>query len=134
MDRDRTLELAIEALQLRKAQIDAEIEMIRSELSGSETAIAAQSVVTAGRSGRSRTLAQRKAQSQKMKARWAARKAKAVKAGEPAPLSAKSPKSAGSSINNAIQAFLAKRKAEVAGNNATAKPTGNKSPKKPSGV
>jgi|WetSurMetagenome_2_1015567.scaffolds.fasta_scaffold780755_1 hypothetical protein len=132
MDRDRALELAIEALQTRKAQIDAEIEMIQAELSGSEKAISTKSVITDNRRERSRTTAQRKAQSQRMKERWAEKKAKEVKAEKPTPLSPTPKKATSNSINNAIQAFLEKKKAGTAQTNAKAKPTGNKIPKKPS--
>jgi hypothetical protein len=130
MDRNRILQLAVDALERQKAGIDAEIETIRAELSGSETAISAKSVVTGNRGGRARTLAQHKAQSQRMKERWAVRRA--VKAEKPTPLSPTPKKAASSSINNAIQAFLEKKKADTAKTDAKAKPTGNKIPKKPS--
>jgi hypothetical protein len=75
-------------------------------------------VDTDNKSGRSRTIAQRKAQSQRMKERWAARKAKAVKAEKSTLIGPKPKKAASSSINNAIQAYLEKKKADSAGKSA----------------
>lgn len=77
----RILELAVEALQERKAKVEAEIESIQAELGGGirKPKIAVPRVAKRRR----RTVAQRKAQSERMKAYWAARKSREAKT-EPA--------------------------------------------------
>ncbi len=73
----RILELAVEALESQKARLEAEIEVIRTQLRGGSersTAVAP----TAGRR-RHRTTAERKAQSERMRAYWAARKGRGAK-------------------------------------------------------
>lgn len=40
MDRNRVLELALESLQKQRAEVEAEIESVRTELQGTGTAIA----------------------------------------------------------------------------------------------
>lgn len=78
--KQRLLELALEALAVRKASIDAEIEAIKQELSGRPAAAAPAAKVEAPKTGRrKRSAASRKAQSEKMKAIWAARKAAQAK-------------------------------------------------------
>jgi hypothetical protein len=80
MDHNRVLELAIEELQRQKAGIEAEIEMIREEIG--KLGISAKHrtgkppVVAAAKSGRTRprTAAEKKAQSDKMRKYWAARR------------------------------------------------------------
>ncbi len=67
----RILELAIEALEVRKAKVEAEIEAMQKELGGSARTRKAAPAV--GRSRR-RTAAQRAAHSRRMKEIWAARR------------------------------------------------------------
>jgi uncharacterized protein (UPF0335 family) len=83
----RILELAVEALQERKAKVEAEIESIQAELEGRirKPKIAVPRVVKRRR----RTAAQRKAQSRRMKAYWAARKSRATTKPARKPTSAK---------------------------------------------
>ena len=79
MDRNRILELAVGALERKKAGIEEEIEAVRAELKGSSIPRKAKPVATRIAKRRSRTLAQRKAQSQRMKEYWAAKRNKAAK-------------------------------------------------------
>jgi hypothetical protein len=74
----RILELAVEALQLQKASVEAEIEAVRGELQGAARVYRA-AIVSPAAPKRRRKIAQRKAQSERMKAYWAARKAAAAK-------------------------------------------------------
>jgi hypothetical protein len=88
MERNRILELALQELDRQKAVIDADIEAIRTELRGTGTrAVIRQTPflpsADSGR-GRQRTPAERKAQAQRMREIWAARKAKAAKPAAPA--------------------------------------------------
>jgi hypothetical protein len=84
MDQNYILKLAIEELQRQKAGIEAEIEMIRAELSKSgsfatrkgKTPVVGEA--SAGRK-RSRTVAEKKAQSEKMRKYWAAKRSAAKK-------------------------------------------------------
>lgn len=71
---NRLLELALEALLRRKAEAEAEIAQIRKELAGAE----APPTKKVARKRRGRTAAQRKAQSERMKAIWAKRRAAAA--------------------------------------------------------
>lgn len=83
MDRKRLVELSIEALERKKIEIDEEIDILRTELGSSGKAVrqAASPVSAAGgRKRRSRTPAERRAQSQRMKQYWAQRNSKAPKA------------------------------------------------------
>ncbi len=80
----RLIELALEALELRKASIDAEIAAIREELAGgakASLAKAAKTVAPAKKRG-PRSRAARKAQSDRMKAYWAKKKAESSKAAQ----------------------------------------------------
>ena len=79
MDRHRILELALEELKRQKAGIDGEIESIQSELRIVGSVVRQTgSAPSAGK--RSKTPAQRRAASQRMKKIWAARrKARAAK-------------------------------------------------------
>jgi len=81
MDRKQILELALQALQQQKAGIDADIEAIRAELEGTGSTIRQTTIVVsvATQRGRQRTPAERRAQAQRMRQIWAARKAKAAK-------------------------------------------------------
>jgi hypothetical protein len=115
----RILELAVEALQERKAKVEAEIESIQAQLGGAigKPKIAIPRVAKR----RKRTAAQRKAQSERMKAYWAARKNKAAKSA-PArkPTSVKSkrgPKSAAArkAQSERMKAYWAKKRREKQG-------------------
>ncbi len=112
----RIIELAIEALRKRRSGVEAEIEMIEGELRG-RTAKTAASV--AGKR-RPKTTAQRKAQAKRMRAYWAARKARATKtrtARKTAPAKPKmGPQSAAArkAQSERMKAYWAKRKAEAA--------------------
>jgi hypothetical protein len=81
MDRNRILELAVEALKRQIAERDAEIEAIRTELQwvGSRTASEAESAAPTIRRRRPRTPAQRKALSRRMREVWAAKRLRAAK-------------------------------------------------------
>ncbi len=77
----RILELALENLVAQRTAIEAEIAEIRAELEGFTSS--AQSIPRSSPSRgrrRSRTAAERKAQSERMKAYWAKRKSEARKA------------------------------------------------------
>jgi hypothetical protein len=81
----RLIELAIEALELRKAAIDAELTKIRATLSGGAKAAAASQLAKAvapapTRKRGPRSKAARKAQSERMKLFWAQRRAEKAKA------------------------------------------------------
>jgi hypothetical protein len=88
MEHKRILELALETLQKRRMQVEAEVEALSAEMRRSGRATSkrkAQSTVSAQRKRRARTPAERKAQSKRMKAYWAAKKAAVVaKAKRPA--------------------------------------------------
>jgi hypothetical protein len=78
MEHKRILELALIALQNQKAQVEAEIEALRAEMRGSVRATSTRRAgPTAGPKGkrRAKTPAEREAQSKRMKAYWAAKKA-----------------------------------------------------------
>ncbi len=78
MEQKRILELALEALEKQKIQVEAEIEALRAEMHGSGRVTSTRTTaLTASPSGkrRTRTPAERKAQSKRMKAYWAAKKA-----------------------------------------------------------
>jgi peptidoglycan hydrolase CwlO-like protein len=83
MEHKRILELALEALEKRKTQVEAEVKALRAEMRGSGKATSTRKAgPTASASGRRRakTPAERKAQSKRMKAYWAAKKAAAAAA------------------------------------------------------
>ena len=87
MEHKRILELALEALEKQRTQVEAEMEAIRAEVHGGGRAASTGKVgLTASSPGkrRARTPAERKAQSKRMKAYWAAKKAAvAAKAKKP---------------------------------------------------
>lgn len=70
----RILELAMEELKRQKAVIDAELEAIRAELGGIATAGRAKTVAPDAGRKRGRSEAERKAQSERMRKYWAARR------------------------------------------------------------
>ena len=101
MDKAAVLELAIESLERRKAEIDAEIAELQAQIKGGAPA-----------AGRSMTAAQRAAQSRRMKAIWKQRKARAAKPVKKA-ASGKQPWSAAArkAVSERMKAVWAKRKA-----------------------
>jgi hypothetical protein len=103
----RILELALEELGRQKAAIDSEIESIQAELRGSSSAgrVKAVAAVSAPKAS-----AARKAQSERMKKYWAAKRAS-----KKAPVvKGKQRKATNKAISNAMRALWAKRKAEKA--------------------
>jgi len=112
----RILELAVEALEGQKAALEADIEWIRAELGRRVAAPVAAARVP--RKPKGRTAAQRKAQSLKMKAYWAARKraqAKPKAAKKPARAKAgKGPTSAAArkAQSERMKAYWAKKRKE----------------------
>ena len=81
MDKDRILKLAVEALEQQKSKIEADIQALHAELRSTPSRVAQDAIrpQPAVRKRRLRTVAERKAHSQKMKAYWAEKKAKAAK-------------------------------------------------------
>ena len=75
------MELAVETLEKQKSGIDADMESIRAEMKGvgSRLARKVKPVTPATRKRRSKTPAQRKALSRKLKEIWAAKKRLAAK-------------------------------------------------------
>jgi hypothetical protein len=81
MEHKRILELALETLEKRRTQVEAEVKALRAEMRGSVRATStrkAESTESLSGRRRARTPAERKAQSKRMKAYWAAKKAAAV--------------------------------------------------------
>jgi hypothetical protein len=77
---NRILELALETLIARRTSIEAEIAAIRAELEGHAPSIGVPAqTASISRRRRARTPAERKAQSRRMKAYWAKRRAEAAK-------------------------------------------------------
>jgi len=107
MDKSAVLELAIETLERRKAAIDAEIaELQAQQKSGIPGGFAS--------AARSMTLAQRAAQSKRMKAIWKQRKARTAKPVKKASAE-KGPKSpaARKAQSLRMKAYWVKKKAEA---------------------
>lgn len=77
----RILELALEALHKRMAAVDAEIQSIQTQLEGGTKT---KSVAPAAGKRKTKTAAQRKAQSKTMKKIWAEKRAKRVQAAKKA--------------------------------------------------
>jgi hypothetical protein len=114
MDQKRLLELAIEALEGQLAAVDVEIEAIRAELKGADAPRVNRPVPAAIVRRVRRNSASRKAQSERMRKIWAARKAvTAKKATQP---KAKPERAAvNKAISAAMKAAWARRKAKAAG-------------------
>jgi len=71
----RLIELALEALELRKAALDAEIARMRSQLGGRTVAAKKPAAKLSGKKRRGpQSKSARKAQSERMKAYWAKRR------------------------------------------------------------
>jgi len=82
MERKRLLELAVETLEKQRAEVTAEIESIRAELNGAGPGVGrtVRPIAAIIRKRRSKTFAERKALSRKLKRIWAARKLQAAQA------------------------------------------------------
>jgi hypothetical protein len=128
MDQNQLLELAVEALARQKAAVDAEIEAIRAELKGAGTTRTARSVADGVVRKRRMPPAARKAQSDRMKKIWAARKRQAAKKGIPSKLKSKRA-TVNKAISVAMKAAWARRKAK-ADNTENIKQAPSKIPKK----
>jgi len=105
MDRNRILELALEELKRQKTGINADIEAIQAELTGTGSGIRQNILVpSAGtQRGRTRTPAERKAQAQRMREIWAAKRSQAAKP-------AASAKTASAAANTKIRSMTAAQK------------------------
>lgn len=112
MDQSRILELAIQELERQKTAVAAEIEAISAELRETGTNRRASLAIAAVAGKRRRTPAERKAQSEKMRKIWAARRQHAA-AATAKPIADKS--GASKSRSEAMKAAWAKRKAQAAG-------------------
>ena len=88
MEHKRILELALEALEKQRTQVEAEVEALRAEMRDSGRATLERKTGPTTRpkgKRRAKTPAERKAQSKRMKAYWVAKKAAvAAKAKKPA--------------------------------------------------
>ena len=82
MDKNRVYELAIEALERQKAEINSEIEKFKSEIKDLKTTPTKKRTSAKPEKKRGKSAAERKALSEKMKIVWAARKSKAKKGKE----------------------------------------------------
>ena len=72
----RLIELALEALELRKASVDSEIAALRAQLTGrAKTAATGTKAPVSGKKRGPQSKAARKAQSERMTAYWAKRRA-----------------------------------------------------------
>jgi len=114
MERTRLIELAVEMLVKQKVAIEADIESIRAELKGTESRAArkVKPVAATTPKRRSKTLAERKALSRKLKAIWAAKKLQAAKSarakGRPKTAAEKK------ALSLKMKAVWAKKRAEAA--------------------
>lgn len=78
MDDKRILELAVETLENHKAEVELEIEAMRSILNAATTAHKSETATLVTSKRRPRTAEEKKAQSRRMKKIWAKRKAAAA--------------------------------------------------------
>jgi hypothetical protein len=112
----RIYELALETLQARKTALESEIQSLKAKL---EREVIAKTVAPATAKRKSRSAAQRRAHAERMRAIWAARKAKASKPKLPkkaTPVKQKpGTKAAANTVRSAkMKAYWAKRRAEKA--------------------
>jgi len=121
MDQNRILELAIEELEKQKAELAAQIEDLRAELkgAGSRAARKVMPVAATAQKQRSKTLAERKALSRKLKAIWAAKKLQKAKA--PKPKGRRKTAAEKKALSLKMKAVWAKKRAGAAGKTAKAK-------------
>jgi hypothetical protein len=112
MDQDRILQLAVEALERKRTEIDTEISAIRAQLSKtvSNASRDVKSVATAVEEKRRWTSAARKAQSLRAKKYWAAKRAKTQE-----------PSAVSKAISQAMRASWAKKKAQATSKNIKTK-------------
>jgi predicted nucleic acid-binding Zn-ribbon protein len=115
MDRTRILELALEALEKQRTDVEAAITEIRELRDGNKRKIAGKPDMSAivALKRRSKTKAERKAQAKRMREYWAAKKLQAAKV---SPAGAKRrPKSAAEkkALSLKMKQVWAKRKAEA---------------------
>ena len=75
----RILELALEALEMRKAQLNTEIEALRAEIGSTVPPKKAQGKKVEKKAPRKMSAAARKAVSARMKAYWAKKRAEKAK-------------------------------------------------------
>lgn len=121
MDNERILQLALEALQVRRTSIEAQIQELSAESHGqaAKTAKGAGTAVPPGKR-RTRTAAERQAQSRAMKLYWRRKRAKAAKAQTAKKPAQKKPKrgpqsaAAREALSQKMKLVWAKRKAEAA--------------------
>jgi hypothetical protein len=107
----RILELAVETLERRKAEIEAEIEIFQGQL-GIKTPITIPTVVASTPKGRrSKTAAEREAHSERMKAYWAEKRGKSAK---PKAAPKRAGKDANQSRSEKMKAYWAARRAQKA--------------------
>ncbi len=109
----RVLELALEALEAKRAEVELEIEAIRLMLGGSKVVTLA---APFERKRRRRTASERRAQSLKMKKIWAAKRA-AQATGKRAAKPGHVPQTAAArkAQSERMKAYWAKRRAKSAG-------------------
>ncbi len=117
----RILELALEALQVQKAKLEAEIEQVRRELRQGPRANQTGAAPKRAIRRRRRSAAERKAQSERMRAYWANKKQGAGKTVASAS-TARARKKAGNmsaaarkAVSERMKAYWAKRRKERKG-------------------
>jgi hypothetical protein len=79
MERHRLIGLAIAELERQKAGIDQDLETLRAELGGKGSSARQKELASSAGTRRTRTTAERKAQSRRMKEYWAQKRAQAAK-------------------------------------------------------
>jgi len=131
MDRNRLLELAIEEIARQKAAVEAEIGTIRAELGGFAVSRRTMSAGFTTGKRRSRTPAERKTQSLRMKKYWAAKRGRAAKKRAAAP-KPKARAAINKAISDAMRVYWAKRKAKASGKAAKTKPVAQEGSRKSS--
>ncbi len=112
----RIVELAIEALEERKRAVEAEIQNLAQMLKSGASlpAVRQPGVVSADPRRRARTAAEKAAQSQRMKAYWAAKKKGAAAHAPSAKPRATRKAAARKAMSEKMKLIWAKRKAEAA--------------------
>ena len=129
MERKRILELAVEALQQQKAQIEADIKTVQAELKSAGLGISESEKPQRRR----RSPAERRAHAQRMRKYWAAKKAQAKPRTAVAKVRTKT-EAEKKAISLRMKEAWKKRKAAAATKNAKAKSKAAKVPEKPAGA